>query len=414
MSISNTTKWLVTMFSMAMFRNRFRGYTIWGIHFSSPSTKWYTQSGLLLTPIVYRASRNRLGKWLWRMNRSTSADSFLWAMIVILMGLWLIIHAESKPLPSLQHVIEIEESFCSMCEKSNESQRCLRDDGDVIMVIGKEFNLSSAGSLQCGSNEVLQCVILSEVILASCGKSRSIICDDIEVIQSCSGFRFDRKASEWLLNRLSGIIDVENGFFITHRIQLRWTRSRKGLVILQRTIDGFSHSILLAVLNEVEMDENHQQKSNVPIVELNHVTHYLLKNSLTIMRILFRLFSLLLPFLVFSMEWRTNQIRRDVPSKMRSPFRHSVKPTTKKTFPNSIYYPWNDGVGERGMESWGVDYDRLCRIILKRVNSSSYEYTILNDGLWGGLGHKHVSLIVSITYAIVLKRNFRSVSLHSP
>ena len=112
------------------------------------------------------------------------------------MGLWLIIHAESKPLPSLQHVIEIEESLCSMREKSNEIERCLGDDGDVIMVIGEEFNLSSTGSLQCGSNEVLQCVILSEVILASCGKSRSIICDDIEVIQSCPGFRFDRKASE--------------------------------------------------------------------------------------------------------------------------------------------------------------------------------------------------------------------------
>ena len=116
--------------------------------------------------------------------------------MVILMGLWFIIHAESKPLPSLQHVIEIEESLCPMHEKSSETERCLRDDGDIIMVIGKEFNLSSTGSLQCGSNEVLQCVVLSEVILAFRWKSRSIICDDIEVIQSCPGFRFDRKASE--------------------------------------------------------------------------------------------------------------------------------------------------------------------------------------------------------------------------
>ena len=116
--------------------------------------------------------------------------------MVILMGLWLIIHAESKPLPSLQHVIEIEESLLPIREKSSETERCLRDDGDVIMVIGEEFNLSSTRCLQCGSNEVLECVVLSEIILAFRWKSRSIICDDIEIIQSCSGFRFDRKASE--------------------------------------------------------------------------------------------------------------------------------------------------------------------------------------------------------------------------
>ena len=67
--------------------------------------------------------------------------------MVILMGLWFIIHAESKPLPSLQHVIEIEKSLCSTCEKSSETERCLGDDGDVIMIIGEEFNLSSTGSL---------------------------------------------------------------------------------------------------------------------------------------------------------------------------------------------------------------------------------------------------------------------------
>ena len=64
------------------------------------------------------------------------------------------------------------------------------------------------------------------------------------------------------------------------------------------------------------------------------------------MRLLLRLVSILLPFLVFSMEWRTNLIRRDVPSKSKSPFRYSVKPTVKRLFKNSIYYPWNDGVGE--------------------------------------------------------------------
>ena len=76
-------------------------------------------------------------------------------MMVILMGLWLIIQAESKPLPSFQHVIEIEESLLSTCEKSGEIERCLGDDGDVIMIIGKEFDLSSTRCLQCGSNEVL-------------------------------------------------------------------------------------------------------------------------------------------------------------------------------------------------------------------------------------------------------------------
>lgn len=271
--------------------------------------------------------------------------------MVILMGLWLIIHAESKPLPSLQHVIEIEESFLSMCEKSSEIARCLGDDGDVIMVIGKEFNLSSARCFQCGSNEIFQCVVLSEIILTLLCHMLRIIGNRKEIIELRSGLCFEGETCECLHGGLHGILDVENGLFITHRVHLGGTGGRKRFVILQSTIDRSSHSILLAVLNEVEMDENHQQKSNVPIVELNHVTHYLLKNSLTIMRILFRLFSLLLPFLVFSMEWRTNQIRRDVPSKMRSPFRYSVKPTTKKTFPNSIYYPWNDGVGERGMRS---------------------------------------------------------------
>lgn len=79
----------------------------------------------------------------------------------------------------------------------------------------------------------------------------------------------------------------------------------------------------------------------------------------------------------------------------------------------SVYYHWNDGVGDEGMKMLGIDYDRLCHIIVKRVKSSSYNYTILNDGLWGGLGHKHVSLMFSITYAIYLQRNFRSDFLPS-
>ena len=139
--------------------------------------------------------------------------------MVILMGLWLIIHAESKPLPSLQHVIEIEESFLSMREKSNESERCLGDDGDVIMVIGKEFNLSSTGSFQCGTNEILQCVVLSEVILTLLRHMLRIIGNRKEIIKLRSGLRFEGETRECLHSGLHGILDVENGLFITHRLQ---------------------------------------------------------------------------------------------------------------------------------------------------------------------------------------------------
>ena len=141
--------------------------------------------------------------------------------MVILMGLWFIIHAESKPLPSLQHVIEIEESLCPMREKSNETERCLGDDGDVIMVIGEEFNLSSTRCLQCGSNEVLECVVLSEIILTLLCHVLRIIGNRKEIIELRSGFRFEGETRECLHSGLHGILDVENGFFITHRIQLR-------------------------------------------------------------------------------------------------------------------------------------------------------------------------------------------------
>ena len=139
--------------------------------------------------------------------------------MVILMGLWLIIQAESKPLPSLQHVIEIEESFLSTCEKPSESERCLGDDGDVIMVIGEEFNLSSTRSFQCGSNEVLQCVVLSEIILTLLCHVLRIIGNRKEIIELRSGFRFEGETSECLHSGLHRILDIENWFFITHRLQ---------------------------------------------------------------------------------------------------------------------------------------------------------------------------------------------------
>ena len=141
-----------------------------------------------------------------------------------------------------------------MCEKSSETERCLRDDGDVIMVIGKEFNLSSARCLQCGSNEVLQCVVLYEVILTLLRHMLRIIGNRKEIIELRSGLRFEGETRECLHSGLHWILDVENGLFITHRAHLGGTGGRNCFVILQRTIDGFAHSILLAVLNEVEMD----------------------------------------------------------------------------------------------------------------------------------------------------------------
>ena len=176
-----------------------------------------------------------------------------------------------------------------MREKSNEIERCLGDDGDVIMVIGEEFNLSSTRCLQCGSNEVLQCIVLSEIILTLLCHMLRIIGNRKEIIELRSGFRFEGETSECLHSGLHRILDVENGLLITHRVHLGGTGGRNCFVILQRTIDGFAYSILLTVLNEVEMDEYHQQKSNVPIVELNHVNHSLFKNSLTVLSIL-RLF----------------------------------------------------------------------------------------------------------------------------
>lgn len=72
------------------------------------------------------------------------------------------------------------------------------------------------------------------------------------------------------------------------------------------------------------------------------------------------------------------------------------------------YYPWNDGVGDSNECLWWIDYDRLCHILLNRINSPSNNYTIINNSERGGLGHKLYSLSFSIIYAIVLKRNFKS------
>ena len=83
------------------------------------------------------------------------------------------------------------------------------------MIIREKFDSSSTGSFESGSNEVFERIVLSEIILASRWKSGSIIGDDIEVIHSRSGFSFDRKTSEGLDIGFDGIVDVENGFFIS-------------------------------------------------------------------------------------------------------------------------------------------------------------------------------------------------------
>ena len=88
---------------------------------------------------------------------------------------------------------------------------------------------------------------------------------------------------------------------------------------------------------------------------------------------------------------------------------HSI--TTPSRFlkmKESIYYPWNDDYGSLFLSNLQVDYDALCKIILDRVNSNDNKYTIINDGLWGGIGHKYTSVVYSLTAAIVLKRNLKS------
>ena len=78
---------------------------------------------------------------------------------------------------------------------------------------------------------------------------------------------------------------------------------------------------------------------------------------------------------------------------------------TRRTHPS--YYNWDDGVGWKKKEPWWVDYNRLCRILLKQVNSPKNTYTIINNGIAGGLGHKTRSIIASLTNAIMLGRNYK-------
>lgn len=65
-----------------------------------------------------------------------------------------------------------------------------------------------------------------------------------------------------------------------------------------------------------------------------------------------------------------------------------------------MYYPWNDG----------NDYNRLCYTFQKQLLFND-EKLIIHIGKGGGLGHKLVSLLRSITYALLNNRPLRCLYL---
>ena len=54
------------------------------------------------------------------------------------------------------------------------------------------------------------------------------------------------------------------------------------------------------------------------------------------------------------------------------------------------------------------DYDRLCHILVNQLNTSSSGYTLTMNANRGGLGHKQVSFMFGISYALLLGRRLRS------
>lgn len=72
------------------------------------------------------------------------------------------------------------------------------------------------------------------------------------------------------------------------------------------------------------------------------------------------------------------------------------------------YYSWNDGRGIDLMCAWPVDYNRLCKAVLRKVKSTPNNLTLLSVNTVGGLGHMHVSLLLSMAFAILLNRQLRS------
>ena len=53
-----------------------------------------------------------------------------------------------------------------------------------------------------------------------------------------------------------------------------------------------------------------------------------------------------------------------------------------------------------------IDYDKLCHILLRELKSPNNRLKIVNLGIGGGIGHKFRSLILSLTNALMLKRNY--------
>ena len=58
-----------------------------------------------------------------------------------------------------------------------------------------------------------------------------------------------------------------------------------------------------------------------------------------------------------------------------------------------------------------VDYNKICSILRSELEYSDSNFTLLSVNTRGGLGHKQVSLFLSVTYALLLRRPLRSKSL---
>ena len=55
-----------------------------------------------------------------------------------------------------------------------------------------------------------------------------------------------------------------------------------------------------------------------------------------------------------------------------------------------------------------VDYLGKCKRLVRMVSDAENANTIINYGRRGGIGHRFVSVMYSLSYAILLKRNFLS------
>ena len=61
------------------------------------------------------------------------------------------------------------------------------------------------------------------------------------------------------------------------------------------------------------------------------------------------------------------------------------------------FFHWNDG----------INYGEICNKILKRITQEGTFY-VISDSTPGGIGHKYISLLHSLTYAILTGRRFIS------